>query len=125
MGAETGDDMSKKVLIAVFFGLLGLIAFNWFTTGEVTLIPAGPLSAQGRQLARLEGEFATATHDYYQAGHAAGMTGTDTTSEAQAALLELERIERDARALKAGNPSPADSLRIDQLLENIQKVRKN
>ena len=117
--------MSKKVLIAVFFGLLGLIAFNWFTTGEVTLIPAGPLSAQGRQLARLEGEFATATHDYYQAGHAAGMTGTDTTSEAQAALLELERIERDARALKAGNPSPADSLRIDQLLENIQKVRKN
>ena len=117
--------MSKKILIGVFLGLLGLIAFNWFTGGEAALIPTTPLSAQGRELARLEGEFATATHDYYQASRAAGMTGMDTTSEARAALDRLDRIERDLQALRRNNPAPADSRRIDQILENIQKVKKN
>ena len=117
--------MGKKVLIAVFVGLLGLIAFNWFTTGEATLIPAAPLSAQGRQLAKLESDFATAAHQFYQASHAAGMTGTDTTSEAQAALQELDRIEQAAEALKGENPSADDTRHIEQLLDNIQKIKKN
>jgi hypothetical protein len=117
--------MSKKVLIGVFLGLLGLIAFNWFTTGEAVLIPASPLSAEGRHLAQLEGEFVTAAHEYYQAGHAAGMTGMDTTADAQAALQELDRIEREVQDMKRANPTPANSRRMDQLLENIQKVRKN
>jgi hypothetical protein len=123
--AATGDDMSKKILIGVFVGLLGLVAFNWFTTGEVVLIPTSPLSAEGRNLARLEGDFATAAHNFYQAGHSAGMTGMDTTADAQAALQELDRIEREAQELKRGNPSPATSRRIDDLLENIRKVRSN
>ncbi len=117
--------MSKKVLIGVFVALLGLIAFNWFTTGEVALIPATPLSAEGRELSRLEGEFAAATHDYYQASRSAGMTGVDTTAEARAALNELDRIERVLLELRRDNPTPAHSRRIDQMLENIQKVRKN
>lgn len=116
--------MSKKVLAGVFLGLLGLIAFNWYTTGEAALIPATPLSAEGRQLARLEGEFVSATHDFYQAGRAAGMTGTDTTAEARAALAHLDRIERDLLELRRQNPTPSDSHRIEQLLENIRKVRK-
>ena len=117
--------MSKKVLIGVFIGLVGLMVFNWFTTGEVALIPTVPLSAEGRELARLEGEFATTTHDYYQAGRAAGMTGMDTTAEARAALNELDRIEKALQQLRRGNPTPANSRRIDQMLENIQKVKKN
>jgi hypothetical protein len=117
--------MSKKILIAVFICLLGLMAFNWFTTGELALIPSTPLSAEGRELARLEGEFASATHDYYQASRAAGMTGMDTTAEARAALDELDRIERTLQQLRRGNPTPANSRRIDQMLENIQKVRKH
>jgi len=117
--------MSKKILIGAFVGLLGLIAFNYFTTGEVALIPTTPLSAEGRDLARLEGEFAAATHDYYQASRAAGMTGLDTTAEAHAAMNELDRIERALQELRRGNPTPAHSHRIDQMLENIRRVRKN
>jgi len=117
--------MSKKVLIGVFIGLLGLMAFNWFTTGEVALIPTTPLSAEGRELARLEGEFATVTHDYYQAGRAAGMTGLDTTAEARAALNELDRIEGALQELRRSNPTPEHSRRIDQMLQNLRKVRKN
>ena len=116
--------MSKKVLAGVFLGLLGLIAFNWFTGGEAALIPTTPLSAEGRQLARLEGEFVTATHDYYQAGRAAGMTGTDTTAEARAALVELDRIEKELQDLRRQNLTPSDSRRVDQILENIRKVKK-
>ena len=117
--------MSKKVLFGVFICLLGLIAFNWLTTGEVALIPATPLSAEGRELSRLEGEFAAATHDYYQASRASGMTGLDTTAEARAALNELDRIEGALQELRRGNPTPANSRRIEQMLENIQRVRKN
>ncbi len=61
--------MSKKILIAVFICLLGLMAFNWFTTGEVALIPSTPLSAEGRELARLEGGTQSDPHGQ-SAGHA-------------------------------------------------------
>ncbi len=117
--------MSKKILIGVFLGLLGLIAFNWITSGEVALIPTTTLSAEGRELARLEGEFASVTHDYYQAGRAAGMTGMDTTAEARAAMDRLDQIEKELQAMKRNNPGPAVSRRIDQVLANIQKVRKS
>ncbi len=120
-----GDVMSKKILVGVFVGLLGLIAFNWLTSGEVALIPTTPLSAEGRQLARLEGEFAAVTHDYYQASRAAGLTGTDTTAEARAALERLDEMEKELLAMKRNNPAPAESRRIDQVLENIRKVRKS
>jgi hypothetical protein len=117
--------MSKKIMIGVFVALLGVVAFNWFSSGELALIPATPLSAQGRHLAKLEGDFATAAHEYYQAGHAAGMTGMDTTDQAQAALKELDRIEGELHEMQRGNPTPDESRRIDQILENIRKVRKS
>jgi hypothetical protein len=121
----TGDTMSKKVLIGVFAGLLGLIAFNWITTGEAALIPTTPLSAEGRNLARLEGEFVSATHDYYQASRSAGLTGADTTASARAALEELDRIEAELLEMQKNHPTPADSRRIDQILANLQKVKKS
>jgi hypothetical protein len=117
--------MSKKVLIGVFAGLLGLIAFNWITTGEAALIPTAPLSAEGRNLARLEGQFVKATHDYYQASRSAGLTGADTTASARAALDELDRIETELLEMQRNHPTPADSRRIDQILANIQKVKKS
>ena len=117
--------MTKKVLAGIALVLGGVVAFNWFTTGEVALIPSTPLSAETRTLNRLEERFVAATHRYYQAGHAAGVSGMDTTSEAQAALGELTQVENELQDLKGKNPAPADLKKIDEILSNIRRVKSS
>ena len=117
--------MTKKVLAGIVLGLAGLIALNWITTGEVTLIPSAPLSAEGREIGRLEGRFVAATHRLQSAERAAGATGMDTTSEAQAALDELNQVEKELNDLRSRVTSPSDQAKIDEILSNIKKVKSS
>ena len=117
--------MTKKVLAGIALILGGVIAFNWITTGELVLIPSSPLSAEGRELSRLHERFVAATHQYYQAGHAAGVSGIDTTADAQAAMDEINQIEKDLQDLKSKHLSPAETSQVDEILSNIHKLKGN
>lgn len=117
--------MTKKILIGVVAAVIGLVAFTWFTTGEVALIPTQQLSAEARQLDRLQGQFATATHNFYQAGRAAGVSGMDTTSAAQAAIEDLNRIEEELLRMKANNPPQVEMEKIEKLLSDVRKVKNS
>ena len=66
--------MQKIVLIVVVI-VLGLLAFNYFTTGEFSLMPAGGSSDDGRELNSLRGEFRSAAREFRQAGRSAEHTG--------------------------------------------------
>ncbi len=66
--------MQKIVLIVVVI-VLGLLAFNYFTTGELSLTPAGGSSDDGSELNRLRGDFRAAAREYRQAGRSAGLSG--------------------------------------------------
>ena len=116
---------TKNLVIAVVLGVVALLALNFLTTGELTLVPTTPLAAHAREVDRLEDRFVTAAHEYTQAGRAAGMTGMDTTSQAQAALEDLNRIEAELKSLQAGNPTPEERAKIEEILAKIEKVRKS
>jgi hypothetical protein len=117
--------MTKKVLAGIILILGGVVAFNWFTTGELTLIPSSPLSAEGRDLSRLHERFVAAAHQYNQAGHAAGVSGMDTTADAQAAIHELDQVEKELLDLKTKHLSPAEMSQVDEILGNIHKLKGN
>ena len=117
--------MTKKVLTGIVLILAGVIAFNWITSGEVTLIPSSPLSAEGRELSRLHERFVAATHQYNQAGRAAGVSGMDTTADAQAAMEELNQIEKELQDLKTKPLSQAEMSQVDEILSNIHKLKGN
>jgi hypothetical protein len=117
--------MAKKILIGVLVGLVALVAFNYFTTGRMGILPSSQLSAEGRALDRLEERFVAAMHRLNQAGRTAGMSGMDTTADAQAAIDDLNAIERELEAMKAQNPSSQDRRKIDELISNIRRARGN
>jgi len=84
----------KKVLVLIVLVVGALLAYNYTTTGKITLIPAGPLTPEEQELQRLERAFETAAQQFNQALRSAGMAGLDTTGDADAAMEEVRRIER-------------------------------
>jgi hypothetical protein len=117
--------MTKKIAFGIALAAVALIAFNYVTTGEITLIPTTPLSAEARELNQLHERFVTATHHLNQAEKAAGATGLDTSSEAQAALSELDSIEFSLKELKGKTSASEETAKIDQILADIQKIRSH
>ncbi|HEU5180851.1 MAG TPA: hypothetical protein VFW45_08660 [Candidatus Polarisedimenticolia bacterium] len=115
--------MTKKIAAGIVFAAVALIAFNYVSTGEITLIPTTPLSAEARQLGQLHDRFVAATHHLNQAEKAAGATGLDTSSDAQAALAELDSIEHDLKELKGKTIASEEIVKIDQILADIAKIR--
>ena len=88
----------KKVFVLVLVVVGAILAYNYTTTGEITLIPAGPLTPE-EELKRLERTFETAATQFNQALRSAGLAGLDTTGDAEAAMEEVLRIERSLKKL--------------------------
>lgn len=116
--------MQKIVLIVVVI-VLGLLAFNYFTTGELSLMPAGASSDDGRELNRLRGEFRAAAREFRQAGRSAGLSGMDTTDAAGAALAAVERVEKAVEKLGKDTEDPEIKAEADKLLSEIRKYKQD
>jgi hypothetical protein len=124
-GFQTGDSMAKKIILGVVLAAVALVAFNFVATGEFTLIPTTPLSAEARAFNRLNERFVAATHQLNQAEKAAGVSGIDTSADAQAALRELDQVEKELKELKGQTIAAEDINKIDEILANIQKIRSH
>ena len=116
--------MQKIVLIVVVI-VLGLLAFNYFTTGELSLMPAGGSSDDGGELNRLRGEFRAAAREFRQAGRSAGLSGMDTTDAAGAALAAVERVEEQVEALAKRAEDPDVKTEAEKLLSEIRKYKQD
>jgi len=117
--------MMKKLVIAVVVIAAGLGAYNYFTTGKITLIPSFSVSEEERELKNLESRFHKAKSRFRSAGRAASLSGVDSTSDAEAARLEIERVEEALGQLKRRLDSE-DAKRDAQRLERtIQEFKKN
>jgi DNA invertase Pin-like site-specific DNA recombinase len=86
--------MAKRLVLALVLAAAALFAYNYITTGKLTLIPSSSLSAQEKELSDLEARLKAAVRQYAQAGRAAGMSGVDTTSDAEAARVEIQAIQK-------------------------------
>ena len=117
--------MAKKIILGIVLAAVALVAFNFVSTGEITLIPTTPLSAEARAFNRLHERFVAATHQLNQAEKSAGVTGMDTSADAQAALNELDQIEKELKELKGQTIAAEDINKIDEVLANIQKIRSH
>jgi hypothetical protein len=113
----------KNIIALVVVVIAGLVAFNYFQTGEFSLLPGGGMSEEEQELNRLKGEFRRAAQSYRQAGRAAGMSGLDTTSDADAALRTVEGVERDLKALRKRTTDPDVASKIDDMLAEVKKYK--
>ena len=116
--------MRNLITIAVVV-VIGLVAFNYFTTGEFKVLPGSSMSPEERDVNRLKGDFRRAAQEYRQAGRQAGISGMDTTAAAEIALITVAGVERDLNLLRKDISDPKVLDSIDELLEEVEKFKND
>ena len=116
--------MKNLITVAVVV-VIALVAFNYFQTGEFKLIPGSTMSDEAREVNRLRGEFRQAAQQYRQAGRSAGLSGLDTTEDAENALKAVDGVERDLKKMRRETEDPQVREEIDQLLDEIAKYKRD
>jgi Tfp pilus assembly protein PilN len=89
----------KKVLIVLLVAAAGWVGFQSYQAGEFSLY-AGKKSPEEVRIEQLEKQIAEARARYKQAGRAAGVSGIDTTAQADAAMQEIKRLEKELAELR-------------------------
>ena len=83
----------RNALIVVVLLVAGVVAYNYMSGGD------GPLSDDQAMLEDLEYRFDEARKKMSGAGRSAGLTGIDTSADAESARLEIDRLLQSARKL--------------------------
>ena len=91
----------KRILVGLVLIAAALVGYNYLTTGKLALIPSATMSAQEREIDDLVQQVRQAGVQFAQAGRAAGMSGADTTADAEAARQQIVAIEKRMRELQA------------------------
>ncbi len=81
-------------------------------------------SAGNDPLADLEHRLEAAEQAYRSAGRAAGVAGIDSTADAEAALAEVRRVEKELQEMSRTAASDQLKTRIHQLLDRTAAVRR-
>jgi len=90
----------KKFAVLLVVVVVGLLGYNYATTGEVKLVPSFSKSLEESKVAELSDDFAAAKKQFAQAHRTAGLSGVDTSSEADAAIDDVKRIKRQLEKLR-------------------------
>lgn len=89
----------KKGLALALLAVAGIAAYVVVTDGGLPL-GSKPGSGEEKEVARLERAFAEAHDQFQRASRAAAISGLDTTTEAEAARLEVERLRSELGRLE-------------------------
>jgi hypothetical protein len=122
--AGQGGYMRNLITIAVVV-VVGLLAFNYFSTGEFKILPGSSMSPEAREVNRLKGDFHRAAQEFRQAGRQAGISGMDTTAAAEIALSTVAGVERDLKLMRKDTSDPEVRAAIDDILAEIKKFKND
>ena len=112
----------RRLVVLVIVVVAGLLAYNYVTTGKLSLRPPTHSGAKS-ELADLEKQFAAAKAEFEAAARAAGLTGVDMTSQAAAAHAKLERIQKSLDDFKQKAKAELAE-QADKLQERIEEFKR-
>ncbi|RLE20641.1 MAG: hypothetical protein DRJ65_17755 [Acidobacteria bacterium] len=115
----------KAIIVLIVVVIVALLAFNYFTTGEFTLMSSGAGGGEGQTLNQLRGEFRSLAREFRQAGRSAAMSGMDTTSAASAVLSELNGVEEKVLAIAKNTEDPEVQKEAKALAAEIAKYKND
>ena len=114
----------KNLVFLIIIALAGLVAYNYFTTGEVKLIPSAALSEEEQQVQALKEQFLEAQSRFMEGSRGASIGGIDTSADVVGAMREVQEIEGEVRALAARlDPGPAKD-KATKLLSQIETFKR-
>jgi hypothetical protein len=114
----------KKLVVLIILGAAGFVAYNYFTSGEISLMPSTSQSPEEQELKKLEKAFQEAKNQYLQGSRGASLVGIDTPADVVGAIREITRVEREVIALKARMTSGKAKVKAEKLLIEIRAFMK-
>ena len=114
----------KNVLILVAVLVVGLLVYNFATTGEVKLLPSFGLSDEEQAVKDLEDRFDAAKGEFAQAHRAAGLSGIDSSSGAEAARRSVQAIQQEMTSLRKGLSEEEAVRRAESLSSAVDRFLK-
>ena len=113
----------RTLIFIIVIAVVGFVAYNFLTTGELTLIPSGSLSSDEQAVRELRDEFVEGQKQYRQAGRAVAMSGVDATADVEDFLADLDRLYAEAKRLKPKLTSQPAKRDLDRLIREIAVYR--
>lgn len=110
----------KKLVVLIILGVAGLVAYNYYTSGKISLIPATSQSSEEQELKKLEEAFHQAQNQYLQGSRGASIVGIDTPADVVGAIQEIKRVEKEVIALKKRMTSGKAKVKAEKLLTEIR-----
>jgi hypothetical protein len=114
----------KKLVVLIILGAAGFLAYNYFTTGEISLLPSTSISPEEQELKKLEKEFHKAQNQLLQGSKGASLTGLDTPADVIGAMREINRVEKELVALKRRMTSGSAKVKAEKLLTEIRAFKR-
>lgn len=111
----------KKVIVLVVIAVAGAFAYQQFTHSQ---FGSGSLTPEERMVQSFDERIDAAARQIAQAGRTAGVSGMDSTSDVEAALQELERIESEIQSLKKKAGAEEIRRECDRLLSKVEATRR-
>lgn len=115
----------KKLAVVIVVAIVGLLAFNYSTTGELTLKPSFSKSEEESAVEDLQDDFDATKKQFAQAHRTAGLSGIDTTADVSAAISDVKRIKRELEKLRKTLSEEKAKRAAGELASAIQAFQKN
>jgi hypothetical protein len=113
----------RTLMFVIVIAVVGFLAYNFLTTGQLSLSGPGSLDEERQAVQDLRDEFQAAQGQYQQAGRAVAVSGIDATGDVEDFLADLDRIEADARKLRSKLGSEPARRDLERLLRDINAYR--
>jgi hypothetical protein len=106
-----------KIILVIIIVAVGLVGYNYFTTGEISLVPGSSLSEEEQEVKNLVDRFKTARRMVTQAQRGAAVGGIGNIDIVADDMNEIDQIERDIVTLM-------DSLESDAAFEKAERLER-
>lgn len=114
----------KKIVMLIIIASAGLVAFNYFTTGEVSLIPSSTLSEEEQEVKNLADSFREAQTQVRQAERTAAVSGVGNLDAVEDAINDIDKIASALDALKSSLKSSSAMKKAERLEREIESFKR-
>ena len=115
----------KKLAILVLVAVVGMVAFNLWSTGEFAVIPSFSKSEQESKVAGLKADFDAAQQQFAQAHRTASVGGIDTSSDVDAAIGSVKQVKRALKSLQKSLSEDKAKRRAGELAAAVQAFEQS
>jgi len=113
-----------RIVMLIIIAVAGFVAYNYFTTGEMTLNPSSTLSEEEQEVKNLADRFREAQRQVRQAERTAAASGVGNIGAVEDEMNEIDQIESALVPLKSSLESSSAKEQAERLEHEIEAFKR-